>query len=274
MSRTVDAMGLIRWIPWVRARNASGDHVYCRPLCSRHVLVDDLWQHQLDALVAAHGVAAVVETSKGNYQAWVTVAQAEVDAPVASAAARILARQFGGDPGAASAHQLGRLVGTTNRKLRHQREDGSFPFVLLRRSVPLVDPAGSALLAEAADDAQRHSQEPLAATPAVAPNSRAFCEAAEARRRIVASLRCAIPVDRSRVDFSAARRRLRRGGGAEAALRMVLAGDRAREMSPAAAIAYATRTVCAARLAIAREADHGRPLGAGKGRCPEVAATD
>ena len=45
--------------------------------------------------------------------------------------ARSLAKDFGGDTGAADWRHFGRLAGFTNRKLRHRDSAGLFPFVKL-----------------------------------------------------------------------------------------------------------------------------------------------
>ena len=78
LCRRLDAAGLMAALPWVRARNAAGCHAFCRPGPPRHVLVDDLGLAALDALAAAHRVAAAVETSPGNHQAWLTLSADDV----------------------------------------------------------------------------------------------------------------------------------------------------------------------------------------------------
>ncbi|MBV1798723.1 DNA-primase RepB domain-containing protein [Siccirubricoccus sp. G192] len=127
LCRRFDAAGFLAALGWIRARNAAGCHVYCRPLANRHVLVDDLCPDAVAELTATHTAAAIVETSKANYQAWITLSAEEIPAPLAAAAARLLARRFGGDLGAASAQQLGRLAGTTNQKEKYRRGDGTAP---------------------------------------------------------------------------------------------------------------------------------------------------
>ncbi len=78
LCRHLDATGVVAALPWVRARNAADVHAYCRPTPARHVLVDDLGPAALDAIAAAHRVAAVVETSEANFQAWLTVSSDDV----------------------------------------------------------------------------------------------------------------------------------------------------------------------------------------------------
>ncbi len=256
--RRFDAAALLHALPWLRARNAGGWHVYCRPMDARHVLVDDLDPDGLDALVRTHEPAAVVETSPHCFQAWITVSPAAPPIGLANAAARLLVRRYGGDAGAASAVQLGRLPGTTNRKPRHERGDGSHPFALLRRARAGLDPGGAGLLTEA--EALLTAERPLDAAEAAGgggegsggpPPAWARGEAAEAARRVRAGLASGACLDRSRLDFAAARRVLARGGTWRDATAVVLAGDRARRMPPGAALAYAERTAAAAGRAVA-----------------------
>ncbi len=249
--RRLDAAGLMAALPWVRARNAAGHHAYCRPASARHLLVDDLGPAALETLAAAHRIAAVVETSEANFQAWITLAGSDVPPALAGAAARLLASRFGGDPGAAGAAQLGRLVGTTNRKEKHRRRgDGAFPFVLLRGARGRVDPAGVALLAEAATlvrpAAPVAAAGPAPSLPGGTALDAARREAAEAARRVALALPPGARLDRSRLDHAAARRLLSRGAGRAFARAAVLAGERARAMPATAAAAYAARTVDAA----------------------------
>jgi hypothetical protein len=255
LCRHLDATGVVAALPWVKARNAAGFHAYCRPTPARHVLVDDLGPAALDAIAAAHRIAALVETSEANFQAWITLAGSDVPPALAGAAARLLASRFGGDPGAAGAAQLGRLVGTTNRKEKHRRRgDGAFPFVLLRGARGGVDPAGAALLAEAAPlvrpaaaaAAPVAAAEPAPSLPGDAAPEAARREAAEAARRVALALPPGARLDRSRLDHAAARRLLSRGAGPAFARAAVLAGERARAMPATAAAAYAARTVDAA----------------------------
>ena len=64
---------------------------------------------------AGFGPAAIVETSPGNYPAWLKHPE-RLSKEVSTAAARALAEKFGGDRGAADWRHFGRLSGFTNRK--------------------------------------------------------------------------------------------------------------------------------------------------------------
>lgn len=246
--RRFDAQALARSAGWLRAMNAGGHHVYGRPLGERHVLVDDLDADGLALLQATHRAAAVVETSPGCHQAWVTLSPGPVPPSLATAVARQLARNLGGDPGAASAGQVGRLPGLANRKDLHERRDGSYPWARLRHAAAAVDPAGAGLLAS------------LRPTVASAPGGRAAAgpsspslaaaspldEWREAARRIAEWLPPGAALDRSRVDAAVAARLLRRGAGRCRALAVVLAGEKACELPADQAQRYAARTVEAA----------------------------
>jgi hypothetical protein len=75
----------------------------------------------------------VVETSLGNYQAWLKHPRV-LPQETSTAVARALADTFGGDKGAADWRHFGRLAGFTNRKLKYQSPEGLFPFVRLAAS--------------------------------------------------------------------------------------------------------------------------------------------
>ena len=127
-------------VGWLRARNAEGYNIYVRPLADEGtnvglVLVDDL---SVDRIAQMHrdgfGPAAVTETSPGNYQAWVRLADRPIAADLATAAARELMQRYGGDPASADYKHYGRLAGFTNRKPERARSDGLQPFVKLHES--------------------------------------------------------------------------------------------------------------------------------------------
>ncbi|MCW8087700.1 DNA-primase RepB domain-containing protein [Sabulicella glaciei] len=248
---------LLRGAGFLRSRNAHGFHVFVRPETMRHVLVDDLCEDGLAALRAAHHVAAVVETSPHCLQAWVTVSEEEITAPVATAVARHLAARFGGDPGAADATHLGRLPGLANRKLLHQRSDGSFPWARLRAAPGGVDPGGAALM----EEALRRVTAPLRAAGAgsLLPRTQARGrirwrspaeEHREAERRVRLTLPPLLRLDRSRLDFAVARRLLGRGASVAFVTDVIAAGARADGLGPRVRAEYAHRTVAAAARAL------------------------
>jgi hypothetical protein len=128
--RTWDTETINRSIPWLRAKNAGGAAIYIRPHGEHHLsLVDDLTAPAVQRMKETGFEATlVVETSPGNFQAWLNHG-ATLDKKASTTAAKALAEQFGGDPGAADWRHFGRLAGFVNRKPKYQRPDGLFPFV-------------------------------------------------------------------------------------------------------------------------------------------------
>ncbi|MEO8735245.1 MAG: DNA-primase RepB domain-containing protein [Edaphobacter sp.] len=73
---------------------------------------------------------AVVETSAGNFQAWLKH-RSVFPKLLGTLAAQTLAERYDADPSAADWRRFGRLPGFTNCKLKYRRPDGLFPFVRL-----------------------------------------------------------------------------------------------------------------------------------------------
>lgn len=152
----VDTMLIRRWteqeieasLGFLKAKNMRGSHIYIRP-CGEHgySFVDDL---SLEAIgrMRADGFppALVVESSPGNYQAWVAHGQV-LPADVSTGVAKELAKRYGGDPSSADWRHFGRLVGFTNRKEKYQRPDGRFPFVRVTEASGQLAPESPALVA-------------------------------------------------------------------------------------------------------------------------------
>ena len=74
--------------------------------------------------------AAVIETSPGNFQAWLKHTQ-PLPKELSTQAAKRLAERFGADKGAADWRRFGRMPGFTNRKPKHQNALGLYPFARL-----------------------------------------------------------------------------------------------------------------------------------------------
>lgn len=109
-------------------------------------LIDDLTAEALNRMKAdGFTPAVVVETSPGNFQAWLNHGRI-LSRTVSSAAARALAEEFGGDRGSADWRHYGRLAGFTNRKEKHQQQDGRFPFVRLIQADGAVYPKATEFL--------------------------------------------------------------------------------------------------------------------------------
>ncbi len=238
---------LLSAVGFLRARNAAGMHVYGLPACDRAILVDDLDADALDALRTRHRIAAVVETSPANRQAWIRIGAASVPASLATAAARLLARRHGGAVCAARQDQVGRLPGFTNRKGLHRGSDGLHPYALLREARGGTD--GARLLEAARAELARPREAPgtVVAPEAAGPPRRPPAEGwREGAARVAAGLPPGAALDRSRADYAIASRLLRRGTPQDRVAAVLLAGARAAAMPPQAAAAYVARTLRAA----------------------------
>ena len=123
---------LLRMLPYLKYRNASGAHIYLRPTGeSAYTLLDDLTPATLARLATAgYGPAAVVETSSGNFQAWLRHAQ-PLSKELGTLAAKTLAERFGADRSAADWRRFGRAPGFTNRKPQHRNAQGLYPYASL-----------------------------------------------------------------------------------------------------------------------------------------------
>ena len=128
----IPAKAILDRLALLRNRNARGSHIYIRPAGEhRYTALDDLSEISL-AKLAADGFTpcAVIETSAGNFQAWL---KHSVVFPklLGTLAAQTLAARYDADPSAADWRRFGRLPGFTNCKQKYKRPDGLFPFVRL-----------------------------------------------------------------------------------------------------------------------------------------------
>ena len=92
---------ILRMLPYFKYRNAHGAHLYIRPTGeSAYTLLDDLTPVTLARLHAeGYSPAAVVETSPGNFQAWLRHTE-PLSKELGTLAAKTLAAHFGADGGA------------------------------------------------------------------------------------------------------------------------------------------------------------------------------
>jgi hypothetical protein len=132
MNREWDKKELENSVAWLKRMSAKGNDLYIRPAGDHGlVLVDDLKLKALERMKADGLVpAATIETSPGNYQAWVKLSDKPLSAEVRSIAAQELAKQYEGDERSADSRHYGRLAGFTNQKPEHTRENGKQPYVL------------------------------------------------------------------------------------------------------------------------------------------------
>jgi hypothetical protein len=146
--RTWDRDTVLRSVPWLRLQNADGRNVYIRPKGEHDLsLVDDLTADAVKRMKATgFSPALVVETSPGNFQAWLKHPR-QLPRELSTLAARKLAEDFGGDRGAADWRHFGRLAGLTNRKPKYMSETGLFPYVRLIEASGSPYPAGERFVA-------------------------------------------------------------------------------------------------------------------------------
>jgi hypothetical protein len=147
--RTWDKESLFRSISWLRFQNMNGRNIFIRPKGEHQIsLIDDLKIDGIKALKAAGFTPAlVVQTSPGNFQAWLNHG-VTLPKELSTAAARALAERFGGDTGAADWRHFGRLGGFSNRKEKYRQPDGLFPFVRLIEANQAVYPQAAQFVEE------------------------------------------------------------------------------------------------------------------------------
>ena len=127
VAAVLDRLALLKY------RNAHGSHIYIRPSGEhRFTTLDDLSEASLARLSAdGFNPCAVVETSAGNFQAWLKHPRV-FPKLLSTFAAQTLAVRYNADPSAADWRWFGRLPGFTNCKPKYRKEDGLFPFVRLK----------------------------------------------------------------------------------------------------------------------------------------------
>ncbi len=131
LPRIWDKDTLQRSVGWLKHQNMAGRNIYVRPNGEHHLsLIDDLSANAVSAMKrSGFQPALVVETSPGNFQAWLKHPE-RLRKDLGTAAARALAERFRGDTGAADWRHFGRLAGFTNRKPKYIDPDtGLHPFV-------------------------------------------------------------------------------------------------------------------------------------------------
>ncbi|HTU44804.1 MAG TPA: RepB family DNA primase [Bryobacteraceae bacterium] len=138
LPRVWDHETLLRSVSWLKHQNWQGRNIYIRPHGEHHLtLVDDLKADGIKAMGdSGFEPALIVETSPKNYQAWLRH-PTRLTKELGTAAAHSLARQFGGDTGAADWRHFGRLAGFTNRKAKY-----SDPMTGLHPYVRIIEASG------------------------------------------------------------------------------------------------------------------------------------
>jgi hypothetical protein len=132
LPRTWDKATLLKSVGWLKYQNSQGRNIYIRPKGEHPLsLVDDLTAASIQRMKSeGFEPAVIVETSPGNFQAWLNHGRVLPKAE-STIAARALAEKFVGDRGAADWRHFGRLAGLTNRKEKYKDPNGRYPFVRL-----------------------------------------------------------------------------------------------------------------------------------------------
>src|SRR3984885_809600 len=129
----IPAEAVLDRLSLLKYRNVRGSHIYIRPSGEhRFTVLADLNEATLARLTAdGFNPCAVVETSAGNFQAWLKHPTV-FPKLIGTFAAQTLAGRYDADPSAADWRRFGRLPGFTNCKPKYRKPDGLFPFVRLK----------------------------------------------------------------------------------------------------------------------------------------------
>ncbi|OZB74548.1 MAG: DNA topoisomerase [Thiomonas sp. 14-64-326] len=160
MHRKWSRSELERSVPWLKRMNARGNDIYVRPDGDHGlVLVDDLKAEALERMQReGYAPAALLETSPGNFQAWVKLSEAPLSVAVRTRAAQELAQHYGGDLNNADGRHFGRLAGFTNRKPQHTRHNRQ-PYVLAQACPGTIARAAAAYLQQIAQGLDKEAEE-------------------------------------------------------------------------------------------------------------------
>jgi hypothetical protein len=128
----IPAAAVLDRLSLLKYRNVRGSHIYVRPSGEhRFTVLDDLNETTLTR-ISADGFTpcAIVETSAGNFQAWLKHPDV-FPKLIGTFAAQTLAGRYDADPSAADWRRFGRFPGFTNFKPKYRKSNGLFPFVRL-----------------------------------------------------------------------------------------------------------------------------------------------
>jgi hypothetical protein len=185
---TAEQLGSAATVRFLRVRNREGCDVYVQPYAgdqnAGYVLVDlDRAHPTVIATMRSYGhdPCVVLQTSPGHLQAWIRLRTGPLEPAVATAAGKLLAATYGGDPASTDWRHLGRLAGFTNQKPARRTPAGYAPWVKVVETKAVFAPGAEALLRSARAWA---SPPPARAStlPDAAPNAIAASVAAEIYR--------------------------------------------------------------------------------------------
>src|SRR6516162_8660140 len=143
-------------VRFLRARNREGCDVYVQPYAGHqnagYILVDlDRARPTIiDTMrTQGHDPCVVAQTSPGHWQAWIHLSTSPLESAVATAAGKLLAAAYGGDPASTDWRHLGRLAGFTNQKPARRTPGGYAPWVKVVSAQAGLAPQAEALLQSA-----------------------------------------------------------------------------------------------------------------------------
>lgn len=143
-------------IGFLRARNREGCDVYMQPYAGEqnagYILIDlDRADARFLQRMRRNGdcPCLVLQTSPGHWQAWIHVSRSALEPCIATAIARQLAQQYGGDPASADWRHVGRLAGFTNQKPVRRSLCGYGPWVQILYTRAGLAPHADALVQSA-----------------------------------------------------------------------------------------------------------------------------
>lgn len=202
--RVWDHDALIRSIGWLRHENRDGRNIYVRPKGEHNLsLVDDLTRNAVGEMMrSGFRPALIIETSPGNFQAWLKHPE-QLSKEMGTAAARALADKFGGDRGAADWRHYGRLAGFTNRKEKYRDGvTGMHPYVRLVHASGESYAEGRTFLAQVRTELEKQQHNERQRRAAFAPSGRV--PLGSTRRKSIDEFRCDAKygADGTRIDIA------------------------------------------------------------------------
>ena len=133
---SADQLGSAATVRFLRGRNREGCDVYLQPYAgdqnAGYILLDlDGAQPTVIATMRTqgHDPCVVLQTSPGHLQAWIRLSACPLEPSLATAASKLLALTYGGDPASTDWRHLGRLAGFTNQKPARRMPAGYAPWV-------------------------------------------------------------------------------------------------------------------------------------------------
>lgn len=249
--RTWTAAEVLESIDYLKWRNSQDFDIFIRPApIDEHaaeplVFVDDI-SRDTAAKMHQEGFpfATLIESSPNNFQGWIRIADYPLPKEELTECARLLAKQYGGDPMSADWRHYGRAAGFTNRKPKYRNNKGQQPFAKLANSCPnTIAPSGSMLISQAVESL--HQKARLAKALKLPTPIQPAAYADDAVQAFREAWQKCNKDDLSARDFSACMSLLNRGFSEEEVARALkeVSPDLERRHAPSENYDYVSRTV-------------------------------